>query len=258
MNKLLLILLTLGLAGTVLMAQTFVTPGNGTLYSSLEEAEDGDVLQLVPGGTYTESNNFEFGTLVNRNITIEVEGDGSVKAIIKMLTPATVDDTPNFFLVGDNASLTLRGLEFDGNLNDTPNSDYLINMYMGEFPAPTTVKTLRIENCYIHNLASDVIAAGNADFAGNVVIDSTIIDDVVIENTGTTVYYKYAGAHFISVTNSTFHKISSYGIRISGSTENQLSEEHHPTVIVDHTTWYNIGTTDPREILLSEKEPFLN
>ena len=120
--------------------QTNVTPGDGTLFAALEVAKDGDVLQLVPDGLYTESNNFEFGTLVNRDITIEVEGDGSVKAKLQMLTPPTEEDTPIFFEVGDASSLTLRGLEFDGSQSAVPTADYLVNMYMGEIPATTNVK----------------------------------------------------------------------------------------------------------------------
>ena len=237
-------------------AQTFVSPGEGTLYAALEEAEDGDVLQLVPDGIYTESTNFEFGTFVNRNITIEVEGDGTVKAKLQILTPPTTEDTPVFFEVGDAASLILKGLEIDGSQSGLPASDYLVNMYMGEFPAPTNVKKIHVENCYIHDLASDVIAAGNADMKANVVVDSTIIDNVVTEKTATIVYYKYAGSHFISITRSTFNTISSYGVRIAGSGENQLPDDH-PTVIIDYTTWYNVGTEDGREILQAEKEPVL-
>ena len=28
--------------------------------------------------------------------------------------------------------------------------------------------------------------------------------------------------------------------------------------VIDHTTWYNIGISDPREIILLEKGPNLN
>jgi hypothetical protein len=260
MNKPLLFLTVFMMLASTAFSQTFVSPGEGTLYSALEEAEDGDVLQLVPDALYTESTNFEFGTLVNRNITIEVEGDGSVKAKLQILTPATDESTPVFFEVGDAASLTLKGLEFDGRLNENPNTNYLIGAYMGEFAAPTLIKKLYIENCYIHNLDTDdgtkghVISAGNSDFKGNVIIDSTMIENSIIENTGTVIYFKYAGSHFISIKNSTINTVSSYGIRISGSTEN-LFPEDHPTVVIDYTTWYNIGTIDGREIIQAEKEP---
>jgi len=129
---------------------------------------------------------------------------------------------------------------------------------MGEVPTPITVKKIQVENCYIHNLIDDVIAAGNADMKFNVVIDSTIVDNVIIENTATTIYYKYAGANFISVTNSTFYNLNSYGFRICGPVENGLPD-NTPTVIIDHTTWYKIGVgDDQRETIQGEKGPLLN
>jgi hypothetical protein len=129
---------------------------------------------------------------------------------------------------------------------------------MGEFPGPANIKMIRVENCYIHDLTSDVIAAGNSDMRGNVIVDSTFVDNCIMENTATSVYYKYAGANFVKVTNSTFHNLNSYGIRIAGPGESNLPN-NTPTVVIDHTTWYNIGVgDDQREIIQLEKGPNLN
>ncbi len=239
------------------VAQTYVPPGDGTLSQAITDAQSGDVLELVPEGLYTETTNNNFGTLVDKNITIKVEGENPLPAKLQLLSQASAENTPIFFLVGNNVSLTIRDLEIDGSLNGVANAEYLIQFYMGEFPAPTTVNKIRVENCYIHDFASDVIAAGSSDMRGNVVIDSTFVDNCIMENTGTSVYYKYGGANFLKVTNSTFNTITSYGLRIAGPGESNLPE-HTPTVIIDHTTWYNIGTVDQREILQLEKGPNLN
>lgn len=239
-------------------SQTYVAPGEGTLSQAITDAVDGDVLQLVAGGVYTESVKFEFGTIVNKNLTIEVDGDGTDKAIVQMKTVPTVDNTTVFFEVGDQASLTLRGIEFDGSVSGNPSATNLVTFYMGETAAAAFVKKIRVENCYIHDLLSFVISASNSTMKSNVVVDSTFLDNVFVRRTGTSVYYKYAGANYVSVKNSTFDTISSYGFRICGPIESG-SPNNTPTVDIDHTTWYNIGSAvDGREIILGEKGPLLN
>jgi len=255
-RALIIITLIAGIVGTT-SAQIYVPIGEGMLYAAIEFASDGDELLLIPGGIYTESTQFELGTLVDKNLTIAVDGDGSEKAIVQLLTPATEDSEPVFFEVGNGSGVFLKGIEFDGSLNGLSNVGSLVNFYMGEFPATTNVNTIRLENCYIHDLSSDMIKAGNTEMADYVMIDSTIINDCVTRNTATIVYYKYAGANFISLKNSTFDTITSYGMRIAGPGYHFMFD-HTPTVEVDYTTWYNVGTDDGREILLAERGPNLN
>ncbi len=258
MKKNLLMLFIFVMLGSLVYAQNKVpvAPGEGTLSQAIASAQNGDILQLIPDALYTESTSFNFGTLKEKSITIEVDGDGSTKAKVQVLTAPTDDSNTAFFYLADKSSITLRGLELDGSLNGVPSASSLVNFSMGETPAPMAVGTICIENCFIHDLKSNVITAGNGDMAGNVVIDSTIIDNTVMQTTGTSVYYKYAGSNFISLTNSTFNTINSYGLRIAGPGYTFLPD-NTPEVIVDQTTWYNIGTTDGREILLSEKGPLM-
>ncbi len=241
-------------------SQNIVTvyPGEGTLTQALTDAQDGDILELVPEGEYTESTGYIFGTIVDKNITIDVEGgDAAIaKAILKIQTPPDGESTIRFFEVGDNASLTLRNLEIDGSFGSAPSADYLITFYMGETPNEATINKIRVENCYIHDFVSDVIAAGGSDMRGNVIVDSTFVDNVIMENTGTSIYYKYCGANFISLTNSTFNTINSYGFRVAGPVESNFPL-NTPSVVIDRTTWYNIGTEDGREVILCEKGPHL-
>jgi hypothetical protein len=236
-----------------LFAQTTVLPGDGKLSQAIRDAVDGDVLQLVPTGLYTESDSSSFGTLAGKSIVIEVEGEDPEKAKLQFLNV----DSPTFFYLADGSSITLRDLEIDGTQNSNPTAETLINFELGTPPAETNIGTIRIENCYIHDLTNHVIKSGNSDQRGFLLIDSTFVENVVMEVTGTSVYYKYAGANFVSVKNSTFNTIESYGIRIAGPGETAMPD-HTPTVVIDRTTWYNIGTTDGREIILLEKGPNLN
>jgi len=258
MKKMLLFFSTLILANIVL-AQVEVTPGEGTLSAAILSAVDGDVLLLAPSGVYTEGTESEFGTIINKSITIKVDGDGTDRAIVKMETPY-VDGTtePEFFVMGDSSSLIFSGIEFDGGIitGTTANTKNFINFTMGDAPIETFINKIDIDNCYIHDLHFDgeVIVAGSQDMASYLVIDSTFINNSIIEKTGTVYYTKYAGSNFFSLTNSTLNTIKSYGIRISGPGNHQLFD-NTPTVIIDKTTWYNIGTQDQREILLLEYGP---
>lgn len=257
MKKIMLLTALMAAMFNTVSAQIDVPVGDGMLYAAIEYASDGDELLLIPGGIYTESTQFEFGTLVGKNLTIRVDGDGSEKAIVRMLTPADAESTPVFFEVGHESGLYLNGIEFDGSQNSLPFMENLVNFYMGEFPAETNVNTIRIENCYIHDLLGEILKSGNPEMADYVLVDSTMINNTVTRTTGTIVYYKYAGANYISVTNSTFDTINSYGLRIAGPGYHFMFD-HTPTVIVDYTTWYNVGTDDGREILLAERGPNLN
>lgn len=261
MRKMLLFSCVMFVASGWLYSQIFVQPGEGTLHQALADASDGDVYQLAAGETYIETGYEEFADIIGKSITIEVEGDGSEKAIVKMQTEREEDETFVFFNLGDQGSVTLRGIEFDGELNGERSATYLITFTMGDEPTPILVKKIEIENCTVRNLMKSVLVSGNSDMKYNVVVDSTIMDNVIIENTGAVVYYKYGGANYISITNSTFYNIYEYGFRISGPVESGLPD-NTPTVVIDHTTWYKVGLNNDisgqREMIQGEKGPLLN
>ncbi len=242
----------------LIRAQTYVPPGDGTLSNAILNAVDGDVLELVSGGSYTESAEYLFGLIEDKTLTIQVENyqDKPEKAILNILTPPDGISTVRFFDLGKNATFIVRGVEFDGTWGGEANAEYGITFYLGEVPVPTTVNKVVLENCYFHDFLSDVIAAGNSEMRGNLIVDSTFVSDVIMERTGTSVYYKYCGANHISVKNSTFNTILSYGMRVSGPVESNFPL-NTPSVQIDRTTWYNIGTVDQREIIQCEKGPHL-
>lgn len=256
MQRLLAILfLVVGLIG-ILSSQTYVTPGEGTLAQAISEAQDGDVLLLASGTEYTETASSKLGTLVNKNLTLA--SDSEEKAVIRMLKDDLTSDSAGvFFRMGDQSSLSLNNLEFDGNSK----IKYFISYYMPMAETMTQVNKIHIENCYIHDVTGDVMhGEKSTGLAGYMVFDSTVINNSVFHRTGPVVHYKQAGSNYISLTNSTIAASIAYGVRISGIGYSTMAE-HTPKVIIDHTTWYKIGmgpkSDDAREIILGDAPPLL-
>jgi len=248
-----ILFLLIGLV-SILSSQTYVTPGEGTLSEALAAAQDGDVLLLVPDAEYTETALSVLGTIVNKSLTISVDGEG--KSIVRMLKDLSSDSTGIFFRLGDQSSLNLNGLEFDGNSK----IKYLVSYYMPEEATPTLIKKINVENCYIHDITDDVFhGEKSTGLTGYVVFDSTLIKNSVFHRIGVLLQYKQAGSNYIALTNSTIATVSSYGFRACGcdATEGSGLPSNTPKVLIDHTTWYNIGTTDAREIILGDKGPIL-
>ncbi len=238
------------------MAQNYtdVFPGDGTLSAAIEAAADGDILLLLPEAEYTESVLKTMGTIAEKSLAIVVDGDGSAKAKVKILTDPG-DGTCQFFHVGNNGALLLDGIAFDGAVDGVTKVSYLVRCHMGEIAQPAFLKKIHLQNCEVRNLKGNVLDGAGNSLAGNVVVDTTIVDNCMIHDSATLVHYKYVGCNYIRVSNSTMVNITSYGIRINGNSDTQRYE--YPEVHVDHTTWYNMGLTDPREIILTEKATVL-
>jgi len=260
MKKMLTSLIVTTTVLSCLFGQVEVVPGTGNLSAALAEATDGDVFLLVPGGEYIETDSSKIGKFTGMNITIKVDGDGTERAVVRHQTPFVEGSvTPEFFILGDSASLTLNGIEFDGLLNNVANVKNFINFNVGDPAEETFIKKIDIENCYVHDLmgSGEVIVSGSSDHWGNLLIDTTLVNNSIFDQTGTVIYYKKCGANYISFTNSTCSNIKSYGFRIAGPIESGMYD-NTPKVDIDRTTWYNIGTEDGREILQLEKGPNLN
>ncbi len=252
-KKLATLFLLTGLTG-LLYSQTYVSPGEGTLSAAIAAAQDGDVLLLVPEAEYTETALSVLGTVVGKTLTIDVDGEG--KSIVRMLKNLPTDSAGVFFRVGDQASLYLNNLELDGNSK----MKYLVSYYMPVSETATLIKKISVENCYIHDFTGDVFhGEKSSGIAGFVVFDSTLINNTVFHRTGPILQYKQAGSNYIAITNSTIASVTTYGFRACGCdpAEGSGLPTNTPKVLIDHTTWYNIGTSDGREIILGDKGPIL-
>jgi len=251
MKKLLLIVASLIAVAGMASGQNYVdvAPGDGTLSAAIAAANDGDILRLIPGAEYTESVNKTIGTIAEKSLAIVADGDGSIKPVVKILTDPA-EGTCQFFQVGNNGALLLAGIEFDGAVDGVTKVSYLVRCYMGEIAQPANLKKLHLESCVIKKLKDNVIDGAGTALKGNVVVDTTIVNNCIVHDTGTLVHFKTASSNYVQVTNSTMYNITSYGMRINGLTNTQRTE--NPEVHVNHTTWHNIGLTDPREMIVTE------
>ena len=245
----LLLTFLLFISSSFVYSQIPVLPGEGTLHTALSTANDGDVFLLIPGAEYTESVEHEFAT-IDKTITIQMDGEpSSPKPILRMLT-STAEGVTLFFFIADGGSLTLNGLEFDGNLNSVPSVSYLLRYFLGDIPSSTNVGTTKIINCYVHDLINNVLDGMNSSMTGLVLHDSLIVDNSVFFNTSTIAQCKYTAINFMSFTNSTFNHIISYGLRIMGPSSNGFSNS--PTVFMNYCTMNDVGG-DKREFIRAEE-----
>ncbi len=255
-KRLLLSMLSVLLISVLSFAQTLVQPGDGTLSQAIADAQDGDVLQLVPGGEYTESTLFTLAE-IHKAITIELLDPTSTDRAIVSITSNDGSSTPNFFSIGDSGSISLDNIEFDGSQNGTAAASHLVQVVVGTTTDSGFVHKIKVTNCLVHDLTGGVIDASNSSVKGIMVVDSVFVDNCIFHNTGTSIYMKYAGCDYIKVTNSTFYNIDSYGLRVAGPGESSWYN-HTAGAYIDHTTWYNVGISDPREMILLEKGPNQN
>lgn len=237
-------------------AQTLVLPGENALSSAIANAQDGDVLQLISGGVYTETAS-PVG-VIDKKITIELENYTSGLAKAQVYFSSLEDgDGDLFFALQDGADITLRGIEFDGTVDGGTLVEYLMQADITDLQVETWINKIVLEDLYVHNLNDNMVDAGNSDMKTLVVFDSTFVNNCVVHDIATSLYYKYSGENYIEVTNSTFYRLTSYGVRIAGPGESG-DYDHTATGFVDHITMYDVGSLDGREMILVEKGPNLN
>ncbi|MBN1302460.1 MAG: DUF5123 domain-containing protein [Melioribacteraceae bacterium] len=252
---LLLLLLLTGIISSQVIGQTLVLPGEGALSQAIADAADGDVLQLLSGAEYTETGT-EVANLA-KSITIEMEGTDPEAVKPKVFFTADGGTENAFFNMQDGSSITLRGIEFDGRIDGSIAAEHLIRADVTENKVYTTINKIVIDNCYVHHFNDNMVDAGNSAMKTLVLFDSTFVNNCVVHDIATSLYYKYSGENYIEITNSTFYRLTSYGLRIAGPGESG-DYDHTAAAYIDRTTWYDMGSLDGREILLLEKGPNMN
>lgn len=236
---------------TVSSAQTLVMPGEGSLRDAIETAADGDVLTLIGGAEYTESET-SFGTITQK-LTITVDGgDYNLKPILKF--SVNDDSERTFFRLEEGADFTIMGVEADGTFDGVTAANHFIQVGVEEGAiSVATINRIAVDYCYVHNLVGNVIDAGNTDIKSLVIIDTTYVHNSVMHDIGTSVYFKYAGENWLSIRNCTIYRTSSYGIRVAGPQESGMWD-NQPKTLIDHITIYDIRD---RETIQVEKGPNL-
>ncbi|RPI06183.1 MAG: DUF4957 domain-containing protein [Ignavibacteriae bacterium] len=243
MKQLFLLLLTVIFCGLA-YSQTAVLPGDGTLSAALAAASDGAVLQLSPGGLYTENIQFLLDSLKARKIMLL--GRANVSQTMPKVTLTTPGGTRNFFLLYNGASLKVKGIEFDG-------TDSVAHLVQCVFTGTANTDTMHfgyiiVDDCEIHHLTNTVIEGAGSKYSYT---DSVIVNNTIMHDSKTTIHFKAAAVDYLSIKNSTFYRIRSYGLRIGGPGNAGLAN-HTTEAVIDHTTWNDITKTDERQVLLCE------
>ncbi len=242
MTKQIIILISIALfAASPTAAQTLVTPGDGTLAAAIAAAAPGDILQLAGGGEYTHSSSSSSFATLNKSITIQGEPGSSQKVVIR-LAASVAPGSYYFFMIQHGASLTLRGLDIFGTAT-TDTAKSLIRFDGKPTPAEAKCRTIRIEDCLIHDF-SDYIIHGNVQSTmQGMVNDSLIINNIVAYHAKTFLGYSYVSLGYFELKNSTIYGFSSLGIKIGN--EPYRKTKITPTAFIDHCTFDNFGGTDP-------------
>jgi hypothetical protein len=232
-------------AFSVVIAQTKVPPGDGTLASAIATAKPGDVLQLTNGGQYTHSSSSSIA-LLHKPITIQVEPGASQKAII-------TGNSKYLFMIMDGAALTLKGLDIHGLANNVPTVMSMLKFDGSPDPHLSKIGTFRFEDCVFHDFTDNIVHGMTEATCRGLIQDSVFIDNVIVYNAQAFLQYKHVNLRHIEMRNSTIYRIQGLGLKIgkigyrcilvgSGKPYIALYDSTiTPTGFIDHCTMNDMG-----------------
>ncbi|NCS80627.1 MAG: hypothetical protein GW788_02625, partial [Ignavibacteria bacterium] len=82
---------------SITLAQNYidVVPGDGTLKAAIDAAVDGDILRLIPGAEYVESQGYVIS--INKKLTIQTDDPTNpAKPIVRETKVTDGSSNPNF------------------------------------------------------------------------------------------------------------------------------------------------------------------
>jgi len=221
---------------TPVYTRTLSTGDN--LETAIASAADGDVIGLN-AGVYTISS---FLSIAGKGITIRSVSNNPLNTKIRFR---------ELSLVGDSAGVNLIGLDIDGNYGGTSNSAAFLHLKgAGANGNPAAFKSIRIENCWIHNYTRALMLGNygasvsgttpNAHVLKNLTITNSKIYD--INPTGIDTYYVLSLERLqiinLNLSKSTFYNLGCGLINLSWT----LTGTDLPIVTIDYCTFNNIGS----------------
>jgi len=235
MKKMLLLtvsvcILMLGLV----MADTVVSPGDGTLNAAIKAAASGDVLVLESGGLYTESSDSIF--VIDKAVTIKAADEYETRPLVKNISKLTATDSTkaDFFVLHNGSSLTLQGIDFDGGEADTSTYRSVNEMFVISPEAGSTIEAVVIDDCHIHHLTGRILNGGTAALSDQGVAMSSFSAENSEFNYAERITSKsdYLIIDNIYIQNCTFWDFTDNVFYLEGGTGE---------LIIDHCTFDNIG-----------------
>lgn len=219
-------------------AQTTVTPGDGTLALAIQEAQPNDVLQLIGGAVYTHSSSKSFA-LLDKPIVIQVEPASTEKAIIKLAEFVSAGSY-YFFMLLNGSSLTLKGLDINGLVDEVPLAKSMIKFDGSPDPTAAKIGTIRFEDCVFHDFADNIIHGMTESTMKGMIQDSLFINNVIVYNAQAFLQYKHVSLRYLELKNTTIYKLSSMAIKI-GKERYRGYTKISPTAFIDHCIFDDMG-----------------
>ena len=221
-----------------LQAVTMVTPGTGTLGAAINNAAPGDTLYLTGGAEYTHYGSASFAE-IDKPITIMAEPEATEKAII-CLSDSADSGSYYFFMIKDGASLTMKGLDIHGMINNVLWAKSMIKFDGRPVPSEARVGTIRIEDCVFHDFIDNIFHGMTESTMLGMIQDSLFIDNVMVYNAQAFLQYKHVSLRYLELKNSTMYKLSSMAIKI-GKERYRGYTKISPAAFVDHCTFDDMG-----------------
>ncbi|OVE79682.1 hypothetical protein BVY01_01770 [bacterium I07] len=225
-----------------LAAQTPVAPGDGTLKAAVDAAAAGDVLELEDGGEYTESADPAYQITVP--LTIKAADGAATRPVLKMMSipSGTGPDKPNFFILHQGSSLTIKGLDLDGGESDTTTHRSVGDFIFFPLEGDLVIPNITIDDCYFHDATNRIINGFNGDFPDAGLIgpftETVVVKNSMFRHVDKIGWRNPAGDergrfNDLTIENCTFWDIPDYTI--------QLREVPGGNVLINHVTFYNCG-----------------
>lgn len=235
-KKLLLaMVLVLSLSGLVL-AQTLVAPGDGTLGAAIKAAASGDVLVLQNGGLYTESADLAY--VINKRITIKAEDGAKSRPVLKMLSaPTGAISRPDMFYMMHEGAISLHFLDLDGFEPDTTTHRSLDGFFEIDTTANSLIPAIKMYDCLLHNTVDNLLDGNGDAFLGKKIK----VDTLIAENT---FFYHTTGFGFKTVALTYVKFENCTGWDVANRFFRMLDTD--PEIFVNHCTFYSIGLEGER------------
>lgn len=213
---------------------TIVLSPTDNLANVITAALDGDVIGLNPG-TYNLSG---ITYITQKSITIRSVSNDPSNTVVK---------TREINVVGDSSGVLLAGINFDGNYTGTTNGTQFMQLLGSQAVngSKANFRSVKIENCYIHNFNRCVIrgnaaAAANDHTIKNITINGSFIYDIDKLNSGG--YYTFSfeklQLNTFSITKSTLYNLGQGLINMSTVL---AAPVFTPNVTLDYLTYNNNG-----------------
>jgi hypothetical protein len=217
-------------------AVTYTTTlsSGGDLVGAINAAADGAVIGLNPG-TYTLGTSVF--TITGKSVSVRSTSNNPTDTKINV---REID------LAGNNAGLTLAGVEINGNYTGTSYGVQFLNLRgQAAVGDPTNFADVKLDNCIIHDYTRCLILANNAATINTHTIKAFTINNCIIYNidkAGTSTYYNISlektQFNTFSITKSTFYNMGT-GLFNMSTALGALTII--PTFTIDYCTFNNFG-----------------